>query len=103
MWKVFEGAYTDKQFRDGADFVPYSTEELKEIADIDAKSREEWTPPPEVHPHFFELCDQFRDESDVPLNPPENVVDVDAEIPLATDSPSIPEPEVIPQADASAT
>lgn len=67
MWKVFEGSYTDRQFRSGADFIPYSEEELREIAKVDAQVGEVWTPPHAIHPTFYELCDQFRNEPETTL------------------------------------
>lgn len=80
MWKVFEGTYSERQFRGGADFVPFSEEELKEITEADSKSGDTWAPPPAVHPNFFELCDQFRNEPETPLEQPEDVPDGEPEV-----------------------
>lgn len=64
MCKVFEGSFADKEFRGGANFMPYTEEELKEIDEVDARTGDTWVPPPSVHPNFFELCDRFRVEHD---------------------------------------
>lgn len=59
MWKVFDGTYSERQFRGAADFVPYSEEELREIVEADAKLGEVWAPPTPTQPTFYELCESF--------------------------------------------
>lgn len=60
MCKAFESSFAEKEFRSGADFVPFSEEEMKEIQDVDVQSGEVWIHPPLVRPTHFELCEQFN-------------------------------------------
>lgn len=69
MCKVFEGSFEDPEFRVGANFIPFTEEELKDIALFDAQSGRSWTPPPPVKPTFFELCNQLRAFDEVIVMP----------------------------------
>lgn len=67
MCEVFEGSFTDRRFQNGADFIPFSEEELKEIAEVDAQSGEVWMPLAVVKPTFFELYDPFCNEQETSM------------------------------------
>lgn len=53
MCKVFKGSFRDPEFWGGANFIPFTVEELKDIAAFDAQTRNSWTPPPPAKLTFF--------------------------------------------------
>lgn len=53
MCEVFERSFGDPEFWGGANFIPFTAEELKDIAQFDSHSWIEWTPPPPAKATFF--------------------------------------------------
>lgn len=52
MCKAFDSIYTNPNFRNGCDFVPYTENELKEIYELDQNEGRQWTPPPPISPSW---------------------------------------------------
>lgn len=74
MCKVFEGSFGDPEFRGGADFIPFTVDELKDITAFEAQIETSWTPPL-TKLTFFELCEQLRTSAEVSTMPSDENVE----------------------------
>lgn len=71
MCEAFDSNYTNPDFRDGCDFVPYTENELKEIYDLDKNEGRQWNPPPPISPNLEDLLMRVRRTGIIesPVNP----------------------------------
>lgn len=60
MCQAYESFYVDINFRDGANFVTYTGEELKDITDMDRDAGRFRTSPPLSLPTLADLCERVR-------------------------------------------
>lgn len=68
LLQAFKANFDNEACHKGADFVPYTTEELDALHDNDLKDNlPEWIPPPVSHPSFSELLEGPEDQP--PRNP----------------------------------
>lgn len=56
--EAYELFFANREARGGANFVPFSDEELQEIREMDVENKQDpWTPPTPTVPTFFDLVD----------------------------------------------
>lgn len=60
MCQTYEGSYIDPSLRNDCDFIPFTEDELKEIADSDRGVGRQWNPPLLTSPTLVEMCERVR-------------------------------------------